>query len=128
MYCPVCGAPNKDSDVKCALGGENMKNAEATMIQNSAAASENSLYGEQSNKKKQKDDTLVRELSVAGWLGTIFVSFIPIIGIINLFFFATGKVRHKELVNFSKAALLFIGILLIIGAFVYFAVFSASHK
>jgi len=57
-----------------------------------------------------------RPLSLADWMLTLFITFIPLINIIMLFVWAFGNNTHPSKANWAKANLLWmlIGIVLII--------------
>lgn len=68
-----------------------------------------------------KKDTL----SVGDWLITMIITAIPIVGIIMLFVWAFSSSTHPTKVNWAKATLILIAIVLIL-YIIFFAVFGAA--
>ena len=64
------------------------------------------------------------EMSVGGWLLTIFLCFIPCVNLIMLIIWAASK-ENKTRSNFAKAGLIFMGISFVLSIFFSFALAGA---
>ncbi|MDX1672033.1 MAG: hypothetical protein R3211_06805 [Balneolaceae bacterium] len=68
-------------------------------------------------------------ITVGDWVLTLFLTFIPIVGIIMLFVWAFGSNTHPIKANWAKASLIWVGIaivLYIIFGMVIFSMFSGE--
>lgn len=64
-------------------------------------------------------------LSIGDWLITMIISIIPIVGIIMLFVWAFSSSTHPVKVNWAKATLILIAIVIVL-YIIFFAVFGAA--
>ncbi len=66
--------------------------------------------------EKDKEKELIPPISIADWLITLLILFIPVLNIIMLLVWSFSKSTHRSKANFSKAVviLLLITILLVV--------------
>ena len=63
-------------------------------------------------------DTNNRAMTPGEWLLTVFITGLPIVGLVFLFIWAFGDGQRPERVNFAKAYLLFMLIGLVLASFI----------
>jgi len=146
MFCPKCGTNVPEGSKFCESCGNNMQQAEQSIQQEPQQAPPQPTYNPnpapayqpqpQANNYQPRPapayqntvnitDPRDKVYGVGGWLGTLILTSIPIVGFILLLVWAFGSKANKNKKNFAIALLIFGVIATVIGIALYASILAS---
>jgi len=150
MFCPKCGTNVPEGSKFCESCGYNIQQAEQAIRQEPQQASPQPTYNPGQTQYQPQyqaqnyqprpqpapayqnntvniniTDPREKVYGIGGWLGTLLLSSIPLVGFICLLVWAFSSNTNKNKKNFAIAMLIFMVILLVISVILYASIMAA---
>ncbi|NLY19202.1 MAG: zinc-ribbon domain-containing protein [Clostridiaceae bacterium] len=148
MFCPKCGANVPDGSKFCESCGYNVQQFEQSNGQESRQTSPQPTYSPAPTPEYQPQqqtynyqprpqpapayqntvnitDPRDNVYSMGGWLGTLLLTYIPIVNIICLLVWAFGSNTNRNKQNFARAMLIIGAVMIVISIILYVVIIAA---